>query len=423
MLKVSVSLKIEKRKKVNYYGLKLNSRDKPKEDVYPLVFEFSHKGKRSYLTTGAALTLEDYLQLKAGKTRKNWLKDLWSSLESDLVQLRDVSNLIKNFSIPELKKELGRNPEHRKDVFAYYENHIQAIKDEDRISTYRTYKTGLVSLRKFVKGRPVAFHELTPQLLNSYEKWAIIEQGNSTSTVGINMRSLRTVVNAAIEDGLMKLEDSPFGKKKYQIPASKNIKKALMLKQIREIMDFPSLEGSAEQKYRDMWLFLYFGNGMNVTDMCRLKNENLDSNSITFVRSKTRNSTRTSQTKIKVSLIDPLKVIIEKYRNTDLNPNGYLFPFLADTETETQIRDRVQSVNKRINKHMKAIGIKLKIEMPITSYTARHSFASSLKKGNQSATIIAEFLGHKNISTTQAYLGSIEDNQQDKIMQNLIPKK
>jgi integrase len=237
------------------------------------------------------------------------------------------------------------------------------------------------------------------------------------------MRSLRTVVNAAIEDGLMKLEDSPFGKKKYQIPASKNIKKALMLKQIREIMDFPSLEGSAEQKYRDMWLFLYFGNGMNVTDMCRLKNENLDSNSITFVRSKTRNSTRTSQTKIKVSLIDPLKVIIEKYRNTDLNPNGYLFPFLADTETETQIRDRVQSVNKRINKHMKAIGIKLKIEMPITSYTARHSFASSLKKGNQSATIIAEFLGHKNISTTQAYLGSIEDNQQDKIMQNLIPKK
>ena len=422
MSKVNVSLKIEKRKAVNYYGQKHNAQPSPKEKVHPLVFEFSHFGKRSYLTTGVALTFEDYLQAQSGKSRKNWIKDIWSDLESDLVKLREISNQIKNFSITELKKELGRNPEHRKDVFAYYENHILEIKDEDRISTYRTYKTGLVSLRKFKNGKSLAFHELTPQLLFIYEKWAIGDQGNSISTVGINMRSLRTVVNSAIEDGLMRLEDSPFGKKKYQIPASKNIKKALLLKQIRKIMDFPSLEGSAEQKYRDIWLFLYFGNGMNVTDMCRLKNENLDSNSITFVRSKTRNSTRTSQTKIKVSLIDPLKVIIEKYRNTDLNPNGYLFPFLAGTETETQIRDRVQSVNKRINKHMKAIGIKLKIEMPITSYTARHSFASSLKKSNQSATIIAEFLGHKNISTTQAYLGSIEDNQQGKIMQNLIPK-
>ncbi|MBD79024.1 MAG: hypothetical protein CL840_08905 [Crocinitomicaceae bacterium] len=422
MPEIKVSLILEKRKSVAYYGKKSTPQTQPKQSCHPLAFVFTKLGKRYYYFPGISLTTEDFEKFKSGKARIRWQNEIYKELQALQVRLREIANDLRVFSIKEVKKALGRNPDLKSNLFTYYENHIESIRAEGRIGTYIVYKGGLDSFRNFLGSTFLAYTDLSKELLDKYEKWAIEIRNNSISTVGINMRSLRTIINAAIEDGYLRKEDSPFGRKKYQIPATKNIKKALNLNQIKTIIDYAPNEGSAEEKYRDLWLFIYFGNGMNVTDMCRLKNRDIDDSSITFFRAKTKKSTRTNQVKIIVSLIEPLKLIIEKHRNEDRKASAFLFPFLKENDSEIVIKSKVQGVTKRINNHMKVIASNLGLSVSVTSYTARHSFASTLKKNNHSTTIIKEFLGHKNEATTQAYLDSIEDDQQLEIMKNLIPE-
>lgn len=61
------------------------------------------------------------------------------------------------------------------------------------------------------------------------------------------------------------------------------------------------------------------------------------------------------------------------------------------------------------NKVLKAIGTSLKIETPITTYVARHSFASVLKRQGTAASIIKEMMGHTKEETTEIYLKNFEN--------------
>jgi len=79
---------------------------------------------------------------------------------------------------------------------------------------------------------------ITPVFLNQYEAW-MLNNGRSTTTVGIYLRSLRTIYNKGIEAGIVDKESYPFKKGKYQIPAGRNIKKALTIGEIQKIFEYP----------------------------------------------------------------------------------------------------------------------------------------------------------------------------------------
>jgi site-specific recombinase XerD len=70
-----------------------------------------------------------------------------------------------------------------------------------------------------------------------------------------------------------------------------------------------------------------------------------------------------------------------------------------------QFDTKTQAV-KMINKYMKRIGEKLDINTKITTYTARHTFASMLKHNGASISFISESLGQASVKTTESYLDS-----------------
>ena len=76
--------------------------------------------------------------------------------------------------------------------------------------------------------------------------------------------------------------------------------------------------------------------------------------------------------------------------------------------------------NKRINRYLKLIGDPLPLPTPLTTYTARHSFATVLKRSGVSTSIISESLGHSSEKITQIYLDSFENSQIDEAMQHLL---
>lgn len=299
---------------------------------------------------------------------------------------------------------------------------IKKLIREGRISSAVNYHCSYVSLKKF-RG-DVTFISITPTYLTEYENW-LKAQDLSKSTIGIYIRPLRAIFNEAIEDGIIKREKCyPFGKRKFRIPTSKSVKKALELSDVQKIYYYqgdPEQEG--EQQARDYWLFSYFGNGMNAKDMANLKYKNIDGDYITFERSKTERSLRSDPKPITVFINDDMKAIIEKWGNQDKSPNNYIFPVLQYGLSPLREYELIQNFVGFINEWMKRILKNLGINKKATTYVARHTFSTVLKRSGASTEFIQEALGHTDLKTTENYLDSFDKEVKKEFAQRLTSFK
>lgn len=288
-----------------------------------------------------------------------------------------------------------------------YQQYIKRLLREDRIGSAVAYHCSYMSLKRY-KGN-VLLTDITVSFLCAYEKH-LKTNGLSKSTVGIYLRPLRAVFNEAIAQGILSKERSyPFGAKKYQIPTAKKAKKALELTDVQRIYFYRCAnEKSSEQMAKDFWLFSYFGNGMNPKDIALLQWRNLADDYITFERAKTERSLRNDPLTITVYVNEDMQAIIKRWGNTDRSPNQYLFPVLEKGLSAMRVYDRIQNFVYSINYWMREILRNLQIDKKATTYVARHTFSTVLKRSGASTEFIQEALGNASIETTEGYLGNFD---------------
>ncbi len=238
----------------------------------------------------------------------------------------------------------------------------------------------------------------------------MLQDGNSLTTVGIYIRPLRALFNQAIRDGIIAPESYPFGKGRYQIPAGRNVKKALSLNDIEKIFKHPVQEGSTEQWARDLWVFSYLCNGINVKDIARLRYHNIGNEVIEFVRAKTEHTTRKNLKPVLAVLTSEIKTIINRWGQKPATPHRYVFSILPEEVTAKRERALIQQATKTINLYCRRIAEAAGITQDITTYTARHSFASVLKRSGVSTEFISESLGHSDLKTTENYLAAFDES-------------
>jgi len=227
----------------------------------------------------------------------------------------------------------------------------------------------------------------------------------SPSTVGIYLRQLRAIINKGLDANVLKQENYPF--KKFEIPASRNIKKALNEGEIKKLLQYKPSD-IKQQKALEFWILSYLCNGMNFTDILHLKHDNVDENFIYFVRSKTKNTRKKDLRPIKVGLSARALEIIKKRKNND--PKSlYLFPILEEGISATTVKYRCQRFIKWVNKHMETIRLDLEIKNKVGTYVARHTFSTVLKRNGVSTDFIKEALGHSSSAVTENYLDSFAD--------------
>jgi integrase/recombinase XerD len=303
-----------------------------------------------------------------------------------------------------------------------YLKYIKQLIREGRISSAVSYHCSYVSLKKF-RG-DVSFTIITATYLKEYESW-LKSKDISRTTIGIYLRPLRAIFNEAIEDSIIKREKCyPFGKRKYRIPTSKNSKKALELAEVQKIYFYecnPELAG--EQQAKDYWLFSYFGNGMNPKDIANLKYKNIDGEYLTFERAKTERSLRSDPKPITIFLTDDMKEIIERWSNKNKSPNNYLFPVLEHGLSPLRQYELIQNFVGFINDWMKRIFKNLGIDKKATTYVARHTFSTVLKRSGASTVFIQEALGHTDLKTTENYLDSFDKDLKKEFAQRLTSFK
>ena len=362
----------------------------------------SFNRKRKYFATGIDLVPTKFEAIMNAKRRTTEQKEIHTKLNHLLTKAETVIKNLPVFTFGSFEESFFEQRNTQDSVSFAFDKYIQHLTAENRLGTAVSYQCAKNSIELFKKD--LTFAEATPSLLKQYENW-MLNNNKSISTVGIYLRSFRTIYN------LQNIDKSlyPFGEgnKKYSIPTSRNIKKALSLEDIAKIYHYQAVPGSKVEMAKDYWLFLYLCNGMNVKDFCLLKWINIDGDMLTYKRAKTQR-TRKEHKAIEVALKLETFAIIKKWGQPSLSKQSFIFPHLKNGMSAKAERATYQQLTKIINKYMKQICADLMINKNVTTYFARHSFATVLKRSGAKNEFISEMLGHSSVHITDLYLDSFE---------------
>lgn len=390
-------------------------RNKKNEDACTLRWCVSYKRKRSYYSTGFSLTLDewdDFLnrRLSKHKEMKDSLQKFFDKVLK--VHVRDLADANK-FSFEALDSLLGRSD--IQSVNDAIKLMIEKLIAEERINYAKTFQNTLKSLEKYY-GKDVTFSKLTPAFLRKYQE-KMEKDGIKKSTIGFYMRNIRTLVNNNGKPYLQG-EEYPFGRGKYVIPTGGGRNINLSLEQIHLLQNYPC--SGSEEFYRDLWIFSFYGNGLNIADVCRLRYSDILNDEFRFVRVKTRRNTNVEKEVI-FPILSPIRKIIKKHGNKD--KDGFVFPILDNNKSEKQKIEKINDIVRNINETVQEIAKKLKLPDGITTYSARHSFASIMENLNVPRKHISDSLGHANKSITEGYIGEYTREQRYNFNSKLLPVK
>jgi len=398
----------------------LDTRLKNKTGSYPVRLRVTHVKTQKYFSIGMSMTPEEWEKTIDPKAKKKF-KENKLYLETIENRANEVIKKIHPFSFEVFKREFDGTSPQRQEVFAAFQQYVNKLRKEERIRTADSYSSALISIKKFIetkKQKRLVFEDITVDWLNAYEDW-MLENNKSISTIGIYIRSLRTIIGIAINDKVMKPEQYPFGRNRYKIPASENVKKALPSNDLKKLFEYVP-QNKAEEKALDMWKFTYLCNGINFKDIAKLRFMDISETNIQFFRSKIVRSGKENMRPIVVPLEPELKAIIDKWSVEPESQKSYVFGIINSKDSPAEQAKKIQQATKINNKYTKRIGESLGLPIKLTTYTARHSFATMLKRKNAPVAFISESLGHKDIKTTQSYLDSFEDDTKRAFQRKLL---
>lgn len=164
----------------------------------------------------------------------------------------------------------------------------------------------------------------------------------------------------------------------------------------------------------DMWLFSFYCNAMNMGDIYKLKYDDIKGDFIHFIRDKTKNNKKEIEPVV-VYITDPIREILDRWGVPYRSPKNYIFGVYSD-EMPIEEKYRVKYfTTRRINAALKRMTARLGIQTKITTYTARHTWASYLNEHNASISYISKGLGHTSLKTTENYLASFSAHKMKKM--------
>lgn len=400
----------------------IDKRKALKNGKFPIKLRVTYNRKQMYYPANLWLLSGEFEKVH-GKNPKGEYKKWKLQLDALDQTANKIIDELTVFDFAIFSKKLYSNQQVRDDVYVYFTQMINSNKRKGNLGTASNYTCSLNSFKQFKT--KLTFIDITVEFLEKYEA-RMLAANKSVTTVSMYVRSLRSVINHAKADGTLSKEfNYPFGSKskyKYQIPSSKNVKKALKLSELNLLFDYKPEKGSWEEKALDFWIFSYLANGMNMKDVANLRYNDIDGDFIKFVRAKTRN-TNNVVTPITIFQTPEIKNIIKKWGNPDTKKENLIFPILNLGDTLEKQRAVLQQFIKMVNKYMAVIAKKVGINKRCTTYFARHSFSTVMKLSGANEQFISEALGHSSINTTKAYLDSFEDDTKKEMAKALTAFK
>ena len=291
-------------------------------------------------------------------------------------------------------------------LLRYINAQIERKQELKKVGMAAAYKSTRSSLAKFI-GRPdVRMSEVDLAFVRRYEDF-LYSNGASGNTVSYYLRNLRSLYNQAVTDGYHPRGEYPFAK--AQTRPAKTVKRALSRTDMQNLADL-NLENEPELEFtRDLYLFSFYAQGMAFVDIVLLKKTDICNGVLTYSRHK-------SKQLIRIVVTPQMQGVIDKY-NTE---NEYLFPIISGEYASGYQKYRLAL--GRINRHLKKIAVVADIKVPLTTYTARHTWATLARDYGAPISVISAGLGHTSEGMTRVYLKDFDVsmlNQVNSIVTNL----
>lgn len=368
-----------------------------------LYYHLIHQRNLRWLSTDYHVFPEEWndkkmvIVITTQSNRQAHLQLIQSQIDWDMKQMqrviRDKDAEGIPYSINDIAKAIQQLPLSQS-VFSFFRQQIAKKEQMQCIGTKNNYTHAANRFMEFRNNEDLAFSQMTGEMMEMYQAW-LFGRGVRQNTVSFYLRTLRTLYNKAVEAGHAPDKDIFTH---VQIANVRTAKRAITVKDIRNIekLDLPS--GSSLDKARDLFLLSFYLRGMAFVDMAFLKNTDLKCGMISYNRRKTHQN-------LNIEWIKPMQAIIDKYaEHTKDSP--YMLPILTGTETSPYAAYR--KVEHNTNYNLKKIGEMIGLKIPLTTYVARHTWASIALHMNIPIATISEGMGHNSYKTTQIYLESID---------------
>lgn len=342
--------------------------------------------------------------------RAIYLYNNWEKLTADVEKIKKV-----------IAKLESRNPDYtfddieirfqgatgKKPFLAYIGEIIGQLKKENRIKTAQSYMSAYNIFSKFLNNRDLALEYIDNEIIVDFEQY-LITRGIVRNSSSFYMRILRSAYNKAVHANLVK-QCFPFNNVYTGI--DKTQKRAVSQDIIQDLEKEKRLSRNM-MLARDLFLFSFYGRGISFVDLARLKKSNIKNQVLSYVRSKTGQL-------LHVGIEPCMERIIQRYESWG-QAEGYIFPIIYD---ENQFYKEYSSALRIHNIRLKRLSKRLQIDPPLTSYVARHTWATIAKKKGIPLEVISEGMGHTSSGTTRIYLASLDQNVLDKANKMIISNK
>ena len=334
-----------------------------------------------------------------------------SSLEKVRKQILELNAEGRDYSAQMLLKSDSQEKA-IKNIGDFYKKLLSDMVLADNYGNWKIYNSSFSSLKNFTNDKlDLLFSEIDVHWLNNYEQW-LRKKGNKDTTISIHFRTLRAVYNKAIAAKSLNRAYYPFDDYKISKFDTSTNKRAISKEDIIKIIGV-DLVDSKLKFARDIFVFSYLCGGINFVDIACLKADNIIDGRIVYKRHKTNKP-------ISLQLLPEAINILNRYSQG--RTNNFLFPILEIKNhlSEKQRYMRVHNLLYRVDKRLQTIAGLADVNTHLTTYVARHSFATVLKRSGVSTAIISESLGHSSEKVTRIYLDSFENSQISEAMMNLL---
>lgn len=311
----------------------------------------------------------------------------------DLARLKSIAAKCEEtneaFSADDIVSEFQRQSQ-QQSFFRYMQSIIARLRQLNRTGTANNYQFTLNSFARFRHDQDIRLEELSSTVVEEYEAW-LKAQGVRPNSSSFYMRNMRAVYNRAVENELV-TDSRPFRKAFTGIV--KTAKRAISIKEIKRIKELDLTLTPNLELARDIFMFQFYAMGISFIDAAFLTRANIKGDTIVYRRHKTNQE-------IIVPLNSHIQAILHKYQD---HTRPYLLPII----TIGYEGNHSYTANlRKTNSHLKQIGSRAGISTTLTTYVARHSWASIAKEKGIDIATISDALGHENIKTTEIYLSSI----------------
>jgi len=422
----------------------LDTRRVKSNGLYPIKIRIAHVKDFERFGTTFSLSEDDFTKLVKGKNLNEELKPIKKKTDALIEKANGIIENLEPFDFVVFKTRFLQKG-NRSDLIFLLQDKAAAFGADEKYSSQNLYNQTAEMLSAYINhDRPAGsaplsilpVSKVTPKWLAGLEKWSLavtydkkvkgkkqpvtVNKYNQT-TLGMYLIRVRSIFNDIISAKELSPNAYPFhkpdNKTGYKIPDPINNKRSLDLSKIIQMNNYlPATPG--EQFSKDIFMFSYLASGMNMIDIFRLKWADIKNNEFSFVRKKTAAKTGGTN-KISIPLNADLLRIIETHGTRKLTTD-FIFDVIPADADEKELIRRTRIAITGINTNLKKIALKLGWEEQPSTYFARHAYSTNLMNREVPLAFISKQLGHKDLKTTQNYLGSFSTDKATEYHTNLL---